>query len=256
MGDDVTIANNNGVKIYYDVIGKGPPLLLHHAFATDHTGWSNPDENWVAALKEDFTLILMDARGHGESDKFHKPEDYLAIKQASDVIAILDDLHLKKAHFLGYSMGGGVGFGLACYFQERFYSFVLGGSSAEDDTSTEPNPILPFFRQGAQATIEMIEGMSNRPISERWKNILQKSDFEALSACLESKEKLCMETLLPSVKVPTMIYVGDKDFAYEGAKRASELIPNGVFLPLQGDHMTPYLEQAIPHIKKFLKELG
>lgn len=89
-------ANNNGVKIFYEVVGKGPPLLMHHGFSTDHTGWSAVEENWVDALKDDFSLILMDARGYGLSDKFYNPDDYLGQKQASDVIAVLDDLHLKK----------------------------------------------------------------------------------------------------------------------------------------------------------------
>lgn len=249
-------ANNNGVKIYYDVVGKGPPLLIHHGFSGDHTAWSDTEENWVDAIKDDFSLILMDARGHGLSDKFYNPDDYLTGKQASDVIAVLDDLHLKKVNFLGYSMGGGIGFYLACYFPERFISFVLGGSNAEDDTSTEPNPMLPYFKKGPQATIELIEEMSNRPISECWKSILLKSDFEALSTMLETKEQLGLEAMLPSVKIPILIYVGDIDHAYEGAKRASELMPNATLLTLHGNHMTPYLEKALPHIRKFLKNVG
>jgi pimeloyl-ACP methyl ester carboxylesterase len=249
-------ANNDGVKIYYEVVGEGPPLLLHHPFACDHTAWSNPEENWVEALQDDFTLIIIDARGHGVSDKPHNPEDYMLMKQVSDVIAVLDDLHLDKVHFLGYSMGGGIGFGLACHAPERFHSFVLGGASAEDDPTDEPNPMLPFFKQGPEAVIGMIEGMSGRPISVTWNNILLRSDYEAFSAMLETKEQCGMEAMLPSVEVPCLIYAGDEDLGYAGAKHASELMPNAIFLLLHGNHTTPYLSEALPRIKKFLQEVG
>lgn len=251
-------ANNNGVKIYYEVIGDGQPLLMHHAFATDHTAWSNPDENWVAALKDDFSLILMDARGHGLSDKPHKPEDYQLMKQVSDVIAVLDHLHLKKVHFLGYSMGGGIGFGLACHFQGRFKSFVLGGANAEDSPPGEVNPFVPYLEQGPEAFIGMIEEMSGKPISPTWKRILQAGDYEAWTAMqIEAGKEVCgMEAMLPSVRVPTLIYIGDKDFGFAGAKHASELMPNATFVMLHGIHTDPYLKQAMPHIKRFLREAG
>jgi pimeloyl-ACP methyl ester carboxylesterase len=250
-------ANNDGVKIYYEVVGKGPPLLLHHPFACDHTSWSRPDENWVEALQDDFTLIIMDARGHGFSDKPHSPEDYQLVKMASDVVAVLDDLQSEKAHFLGYSMGGVTGFGLACHFPERFNSFVLGGANPEDDIG-EPNPFIPFLKQGPEAFIGMIERMSGRPISPWWKKILLVADYEAWTALQEeaSIEVCGMEAMLPSVKVPTLIYAGDEDFGYDGAKRASELMPNATFLSLHGDHLTPYLSEVMPHTKKLVQDVG
>jgi hypothetical protein len=53
-----------------------------------------------------------------------------------------------------------------------------------------------------------------------------------------------------------LIYAGDEDSGFSGAKRASELMPNATFLPLKGIHTTPYLDQALPQIKKFLQEVG
>jgi pimeloyl-ACP methyl ester carboxylesterase len=246
-------ANNDGIRIYYEVVGNGKPLLLHHPFSCDHTSWSNPDENWVEALQNDYSLILMDARGHGASDKPHDPKEYQLSKQISDVIAILDDLDLERTNFLGYSMGGGVGFGLACYAPQRFYSFVLGGANAADDLTEEPHPWIPIYRQGPEAVIRMIEEMGNKPVSKSWRKILQSNDYEALTAMLELKERCGLEAILPSVTKPTLIYAGDKDPCYAEAKRASELMPNATFLSLHGDHLTPYLPSALPHIKRFIQ---
>lgn len=254
----MSYANNGGIRIYYEVVGKGQPLVLHHGFSLDHTCWSevSKDWDWVSALKDNFTLILMDSRGHGASDKPHDPQDYQGVKQASDVIAVLDDLGLDKAHFLGYSMGGGIGFVLACYMQERFHSFVLGGASAEDPSSDEPSPTIPIFKQGPEAVIALYEGLMHGPLPSSWRTTLLANDNEALIACLELNERMGMEAILPSVNLPCLIFAGDDDGSYNGAKRASELMPNATFISLHGDHMTPYMPLVLPHVRKFLKKAG
>ena len=249
-------ANNGGIKIYYEVVGKGQPLVLHHGFTLDHTSWSDVSKewDWAGALKDNFTLILMDSRGHGASDKPHDPMEYQGMKQASDVIAVLDDLGLAKAHFLGYSMGGGIGFVLACYMPQRFYSFVLGGASAED--SNVPNPLIPIFKQGPDAVIALFEGSMNGPLPPNWRDTLLANDYEALITCAEFNERMGMEAILPSVNVPCLIFAGDEDGIYNGAKRASELIPNATFISLHGGHMTPYMPLILPSVRKFLKKAG
>jgi len=60
-------------------------------------------------LKDDYQLILIDARGHGASDKPHDPEAYRTETMVADVVSVLNDLNIEKAHFLGYSMGGQIG---------------------------------------------------------------------------------------------------------------------------------------------------
>ncbi|MCH7787371.1 MAG: alpha/beta fold hydrolase, partial [Chloroflexi bacterium] len=60
-------ADNNGVKIHYEVEGEGPPLVLQHGFTRSLQGWR--DNGYVTALKDDYKLIMVDSRGHGASDK-------------------------------------------------------------------------------------------------------------------------------------------------------------------------------------------
>jgi pimeloyl-ACP methyl ester carboxylesterase len=47
-----------------------------------------------------------------------------------DVVIVLDHLHINKAHYFGYSMGGWIGFGIAKYAPERFHSLIIGGLSS------------------------------------------------------------------------------------------------------------------------------
>src|SRR5438067_13417159 len=125
-------ANNAGVRIHYQVDGNpdGPPLVLQHGFLCCVEDWYTL--GYAATLGATYRLILTDARGHGASDKPHEPAAYRMAAMADDVVAVLDDLGLARAHFFGYSMGGKIGFVLAARAPERCRSFVLGGSSAAD----------------------------------------------------------------------------------------------------------------------------
>lgn len=126
QGELMTFASNNGVRIHYEVVGQGTPLVLHHA--TAGSGADYIDLGFVSALQNDHRLILIDSRGHGKSDKPHDPEAYKLSLRALDVVAVLDDLGVPRADYYGYSLGGWVGFGLAKYAARRFNSFIFGGT--------------------------------------------------------------------------------------------------------------------------------
>jgi len=111
-------ATNQNVRIHYQVEGEGLPLVLQHGFSNSLDTWY--ERGYVDLLKHDYRLILIDARGHGASDKPHDPEAYALQLRAGDIVAVLDQLHIAHAHFFGYSMGGWIGFGLAQYAPERF----------------------------------------------------------------------------------------------------------------------------------------
>jgi pimeloyl-ACP methyl ester carboxylesterase len=67
------------------------------------------ERGYTNVLGDDYRLILIDARGHGRSDKPHEPEAYVRELRATDVVAVLDDLGIGKTNYFGYSMGGRIG---------------------------------------------------------------------------------------------------------------------------------------------------
>jgi pimeloyl-ACP methyl ester carboxylesterase len=119
-----SFADNNGVKIHYEVEGQGPPLLLVHPASGATQVWRII--GFVDALKDDYRLILVDMRGHGKSNNPHDPAAYTAATQAFDIVAVLDELGIDKANFFGYSLGAKLGWALAKYAPERFQSFIIG----------------------------------------------------------------------------------------------------------------------------------
>jgi len=70
-GNCMPYADNQGIRIHYQVEGKGPPLMLQHGFTSNLKSWRQ--FGYVDALKHHYQLILLDARGHGASDKPHDP---------------------------------------------------------------------------------------------------------------------------------------------------------------------------------------
>jgi len=117
--------NTDGVKINYEVVGSGPPLVLQHGLLSDLNAWKT--RGYVDALQDFFQLILIDSRGHGQSDKPENSAAYELRTRVTDIASVLNDLDIKQAHYMGYSMGGWMGYGITIYMPQRFRSLVIGG---------------------------------------------------------------------------------------------------------------------------------
>ena len=92
-------ATGSGVRIHYDVVGSGPPLVLHPGFAQSGADWASA--GYVDVLKGQYTLVLIDPRGQGASDKPHETAMYGPDARVADVLAVLDALGIDRAHFWG-----------------------------------------------------------------------------------------------------------------------------------------------------------
>jgi pimeloyl-ACP methyl ester carboxylesterase len=160
--------DNNGVSIRYRVEGDGPPLVLQHGFTDSSETWY--ERGFVGALKPHYSVVLIDARGHGQSDKPHDPPSYTPDKFASDIVAVLDDLGMKTATYWGYSMGGWIGFDMARYALDRITCFVLGGASASTAPAfpTEPGKedTLIAILRGGPDEITMKNGSSGNRVGD------------------------------------------------------------------------------------------
>jgi pimeloyl-ACP methyl ester carboxylesterase len=126
----VPYARRDGVQLYYEVEGQGPPLLLLEGLGYGLWMWYRQRP----ALRAHFTLVLPDHRGVGRSDKPDEP--YTIGILAEDALAVLDAAGVGRTHVLGVSMGGMVALDLALRHPERVDRLVLvsttpGGPQAE-----------------------------------------------------------------------------------------------------------------------------
>lgn len=117
---------NHDITINFESIGHGEPLVMLHPNGHCIKDWHIL--NYIAQLENSFQLVLIDARGFGDSDKPHDADYYRPELIASDTIAVMKHLGIDKARCFGYSMGGRHAFALMHYFPEYFTSFVIGGA--------------------------------------------------------------------------------------------------------------------------------
>ena len=120
-------ATNNGLRIHYETVGHGEPLVLYHCLTVSGERWR--DTGYVAGLEDAYQLVLIDARGHGQSDKPPDPAAYRRRNQAADVVAVLDALGIAAARFWGHSMGGDVALTLGRHHPDRVSALVVTGYS-------------------------------------------------------------------------------------------------------------------------------
>lgn len=107
------------VRIAWEAVGSGPPVVLLHGLGYGRWGWGPV----VAPLAERFRVVLLDNRGIGESDV--PPGPYTARELADDVVVVLDEAGIERAHVVGTSLGGMVAQELALGRPERVEKLVL-----------------------------------------------------------------------------------------------------------------------------------
>lgn len=229
--------NSGGVRIaYIDVApetGSAEPILLIHGFASNHAvNWVNT--LWVTTLtRAGYRVIAFDNRGHGQSEKPHRPEDYDSSVMAGDARRLLEHLAIPRADIMGYSMGARIGAHLAVIDPPRVRSLILGGlgirlvhgvglpigiaDAMETPTAEElTDPMQRMFRVFAEQT---------------------KSDLKAMAACIRGSRQTLSEAEVASIQAPTLVAVGTTDTVAGSAAELAALMPNARALDIPGrDH--------------------
>ena len=255
--------SNNGVRIFYSVQEQtGPrvnhsdvPLLLLHGFMQRSEDWT--DAGYVDQLAERRRLILVDARGHGLSDKPHGVSDYRIESLVSDLVEVLATLKESKVDFMGYSFGAWVGFGMVAFAPGFLRSLVLGGMHPY---VRDPDPLNRRIDRFTRTRDGLVAGGHHADlIPAQVRAQFQENDIGALiSLTAAIRDSAGFEEELDSLDVPGLIYAGEEDPAYPLAQRCVEGHNNLEFLSLPGlGHMEAWhaRDVVLPHIIHFLDKL-
>jgi pimeloyl-ACP methyl ester carboxylesterase len=238
------------VRIRFSVQGEGPPVVLHHGAGSNRTTWLR--HGYAKALRERYRLILIDARGHGQSDKPRDPEAHALPVRVGDVTAVLDALDIQRAHFLGYSMGGWIGFGMAHLAPERLLSLALGGAHPFADpafASLDEN-----HSRDRQAFIQGMELVVGEAIDTDTSELLQQNDLSSVMATL--RQRVSLEDVVTRISVPCWLFAGTADRRYELIEQARRAIRGAELLSLPGlGHLQTFAsaEQVLPPLSAFLE---
>ena len=112
----VTLGN---IKMNYESAGNGEPIVLITGLGGDVSFWNS----MVPLLSDKFRVITLDNRGSGKTECPDEPFDMRIL--GDDIIRLLDSLSIKKAHILGWSMGGNIAQEIALGYPERVASLIL-----------------------------------------------------------------------------------------------------------------------------------
>jgi pimeloyl-ACP methyl ester carboxylesterase len=132
--------DHDRARIWYGTAGKGEPVVLLHGGMESSLSWGN---QVPALIKTHHKVILIDSRGHGRSTMGPYPLSYE--KMQSDVVAVMDALHLKKVSFVGWSDGAIISLIMAMKNPERVNRVYAFGASMNTDAAvsgTFTSPIL------------------------------------------------------------------------------------------------------------------
>ena len=240
----------DGRRVYFEDDGGDGAAVVFHGGFLDSVGVVR-NSTIAQAIKEEFRLVFADHRGLGKSDKPHDPEAYAMRLRAADAVAVLDELGLERAHFVGLSWGGRLGFGIGEHAPERVLSLVISGQQpyAWPDsplTRVVTDGLTASHAGGIEALVRAMESFweIRFPDAERARYL--DNDPRALQAAwtkVLAEGPVSEDLRRWQVRCLIFMGAGDTDFI-EQARRAASEIPNAEFLSLEGlDHFGAHVNQ-------------
>ena len=147
----------NGIKIWYAEFGHGEPVILLHGGLANSNYWGLQ----VPALAAHYRVIVMDSRGHGRSTRNAQPFGYDLM--ASDVIALMDYVHIRKAAIVGWSDGAILGLDIAIHHPERLTKLFAFAANSDPSgvADIEHSPVFTAYIARAEKEYEALSPTPN-----------------------------------------------------------------------------------------------
>ena len=203
----------DGVRIFYEAAGEGPPVLLSHGYSATSRMWRGQ----VEALAPRYRIITWDMRGHGQSDSPDDPALYSEAATVGDMAAILDALGIDTAVIGGLSLGGYMSLAFHLAHPGRVRALMLfdtgpgyrNPAGREAWNRTAEARAVAFETRGLDALgsgaeVRIAQHRSSKGLALAARGMLAQFD----SRVIESLE---------GIRVPTLVLVGEKDEPFLGA---------------------------------------
>jgi 3-oxoadipate enol-lactonase len=206
----------NGIEMSYRLQGAAgaPVVMFSNSFLTDYSMW----DSQVPGFGRHYRLLRYDARGHGDTQATSGP--YSIDLLVADTVALLDALGIERVHFVGLSMGGMIAQLLASKHPERLLSVSLCDTACRLPPETAWDERIDLvLTKGTAAFIQ--------PMTTRWLTpgyyaqhpdivaklgaMIAKTSVPGAVGCAEAIKKMDQAAILPGIKVPTLILVGEQD---------------------------------------------
>ncbi|MEJ5221047.1 MAG: alpha/beta fold hydrolase [Tepidiforma sp.] len=205
--------DRDGVRIFYEAHGEGPPVLLSHGYSATSRMW----QGQVEALAPRYRVITWDMRGHGQSDSPDDPASYSEAHTVADMAAILDALGIERAVIGGLSLGGYMSLAFHLAHPGRTRALMLfdtgpgyrNPAGREAWNRTAEARAVAFETRGLEALgpgaeVRIAQHRSAKGLALAARGMLAQFDARVIES-------------LEGIRVPTLVLVGERDEPFLGA---------------------------------------
>jgi pimeloyl-ACP methyl ester carboxylesterase len=196
----------NGVQLYVQISGNGPPILFLHGGLSDFDQSFSRQRAYFATFR---TVIGVDQRGHGHSPDTEQPFSYR--QMADDTAALLQKLKISRVDVVGHSDGGNVGLLLARFHPQLVRRLVISGANSRGDFAG----LLSYLHSRLSSDERFAEGV---PSNARDAYVHASPDGGQHWLTMLSKTKALWETFtvindrdLAAIQAPVLVMSGDHD---------------------------------------------
>src|ERR1700726_2829296 len=206
--------NRDGVEIYYEIHGSGPPLLLTHGYSSTSAMW----QGQIGALSKHHQLVLWDMRGHGRSDYPGDASAYSEALTVADIAALLDEVGAHSAIVGGLSLGGYMSLAFYRAHPERVRALLI----IDTGPGFKKGDARDAWNRRAHDTGDRFEreGLAVLKSASRERSSVSHRDALGLARAargmLTQRDARVIE-VLPDIKVPSLIVVGADDTPFLAA---------------------------------------
>ena len=255
-------ADVEGASLYYELIGKGPTLVLLHGFSFDTSLW----DDQIDPFSKEYRVLRYDLRGFGRSQSSD-----VIYTHADDLKALLDFLKIEKVYLVGLSLGGGAAINFALMYPGIARALVLSAPSlggfrwSTKVASAQASLHAKIREKGIEMAREIWlrqtifrQATQNKAVSAKLREMVGRySGWHWMRADLGRPMTPPAVERLSEIQIPTLVLAGDSDA--NDQLRIAETLERGIagarkiVLPSVG-HLINLEEPAIfnNHVLEFL----
>ncbi len=246
----------NGVKINYIAEGEGSETIIFiHGLGEFLESWKHQ----IKFFSKDYKIVALDLRGHGKSGVPKKKIEIVDF--AEDVKGLMDHLGIKKAHFCGLSMGALVIFEMYKKYPDYFLSMILVAARHQfPPAQTAALEGMSMEIIGAEVATFALASNAPESLREEVAKMVAGTRKDVYLQSAEATSMLNYSDLLPKIKVPTLIIVGDLDIVtpVNSAETLNKDIPGSILQIIRGVCHLPNRENPEKFntiLKEFMSKL-
>ena len=210
----------NGISMYYETAGPegAPVVMLSHSLGSSGVMW----ETEFQALSDRFRVVRYDTRGHGQTSAPEGPYSFELL--VADVIALMDAVGIEKAHYVGLSLGGMTGLGVAIEHGDRLLSLA----ACDARPFADPDWAAPWVDRIALARAEGMEALveptvarwftedfqadpANAPVLDHVRRMIRENSVAGYTGCAGALQGLDYLPRLGEISVPSLFMTGKSD---------------------------------------------